>query len=227
MLRRFVILLLAVLPLAAAAQSAPSTSVGTPRLGIDYEVLATPIATFRNTPGKVEVVEVFSYACIHCAHFEPLLSQWQAKKMPKGARLELVPTAFGGVGDNFARAYYAAEALGVLASTHDDLFRAVHEERQFQTGSLDEIADYFAKQGVDRSKFLAAMSSPETDAKLDKVREFTMAANIQGTPTLVINGKYTAMTTTERGFEGQLATAEFLIAKELAAAKATKPAKTR
>lgn len=227
MLRRVLITLLALLPLAAAAQTAPAAKAEAPRLGIDYEVLATPIATYRNLPGKVEVAEVFSYTCIHCAHFEPILSQWQARKMPKGARLELVPTAFGGVTDNFARAYFAAEALGVLATTHDDVFRALHDYHQFQTGSLEEIADYFGTQGVDRAKFLAAMTSPETDAKLDHVRTFTVAAQIRGTPTLVINGKYAAMTTTERGFEGQLATAEYLIAKELAAGKNTKAAKKR
>jgi len=224
MLRRLLFVLLAVLPLAAAAQSTSAAAAEAPRLGVDYEILETPIATYAKAAGKVEVAEVFSYTCIHCAHFEPILSDWQAKKMPKGVRLELVPTAFGGMPDNFARAYFASQALGLVATTHDDMFRAYHDYHQFQTGSLEEIADYFGTLGVDRKKFLAVMTSPETDAKLGKARDFSMAAQIRGTPTLVINGKYTVMTTVERGFEGQLRTAEYLIAKELAAGKA-KPAR--
>jgi len=222
--RRPLFTLLAGLPLAAGGQSLPAPAAEAPRLGIDYEILETPIATFAQTPGKIEVAEVFSYTCIHCAHFEPILSDWQAKKMPKGVRVELVPTAFGGVTDNFARAYFAAQALGMVATSHDDVFRAYHDYHQFQTGSVEEIAAFYGTLGVDSKKFLAAMTSADTDAKLEKVREFTMAAQIRGTPTLVINGKYTAMTTVDRGFEGQLRTAEFLIAKELAAGKA-KPAK--
>ena len=230
MSRRFLFALLAVLPLLASAQStAPApvapTTPAEPRLNIDYEVLATPAPAYNPTPGKVQVIEVFGYTCIHCAHFEPMLSAWKAKKMPAGAKLEYVPGVFGGVWDEFARAYFAAEQLKVLDKTHARMFKAVHEERAFQSGNADEIATYYAKLGVDRAKFLAAMQSPATDAKLKAARDYAQAVDVQGTPTVVVAGKYKLMVTRDRGFEGTLATADYLIARELSAAKAATPVK--
>ena len=45
--------------------------------------------------GKVEVVEVFGYTCIHCAHFQPAVGAWQ-KKQPSYVRFTPLPAAFGG-----------------------------------------------------------------------------------------------------------------------------------
>jgi protein dithiol oxidoreductase (disulfide-forming) len=222
MSRRFLFALLALLPLLASAQSAAPTE---PRLNTDYEVLATPAPAYNPTPGKVQVIEVFGYTCIHCAHFEPMLSAWKAEKMPAGAKLDYLPGAFGSPWNEFARAYFAAEQLKVLDKTHARIFKAVHEDRAFQNGNLEEIATYYAKLGVDRGTFLAAMQSPATEAKLKAARDYATAVDIQGTPTVIVAGKYKLMVTRDRGFEGMLATADFLIARELAAAKRAKPVK--
>ena len=40
--------------------------------GVNYKRL--PVAIETRDPSKVEVVEVFSYACIHCKTFEPMIS---------------------------------------------------------------------------------------------------------------------------------------------------------
>jgi protein dithiol oxidoreductase (disulfide-forming) len=229
MSRRFLftaLTLLTLLPALASAQAAPAAAEA-PRIGVDYQTLETTVPPVRPVPGKIEVAEVFGYTCIHCAHFEPLLSQWKAKKMPAGAHLEYVPGVFGPPWDDFARAYYAAEKLKVLDKTHARVFKGVHEERAFQTGSLDEIADYYAKLGVDRAMFLATMQGADIDAKLDAARDYSTKVEVSGTPTLVIAGKYKLMATRDRGFEGVLATADFLIARELAAAKSAKPAKKK
>ena len=231
MSRRFLLAqfaFLAFLPVFASAQATATTASAEPRLDIDYVVLAKPAPDYLPTPGKVQVLEVFGYTCIHCAHFEPLLSQWKAKKMPAGAVLTYLPAVFGSPWDEFARAYFAAEELKVLDKTHARLFKAVHEERAFRNGNIEEIADYYAKLGVDRATFLAAMQSPATDAKLKAARDYALAVDVQGTPTVVVAGKYKLMVTRDRGFEGTLATADYLIARELAKAKAgksTKPAK--
>lgn len=223
MSRRFLFALLALLPLLASAQS---TAPADPRLNVDYEVLATPAPAYNPTPGKVQVIEVFGYTCIHCAHFEPLLSAWKAKKMPAGAKLDYLPGVFGGPWDEFARAYFAAEQLKVLDKTHARIFKAVHEEHAFQTGNPEEIATYYAKLGVDRNLFLAAMQSPATEAKLKAARDYAQAVDVQGTPTVIVAGKYKLLVTRDRGFEGTLATADYLIARELAATKTAKPVKT-
>lgn len=184
-----------------------------PREGIDYTVLATPQPTYGQ--GGIEVAEVFAYTCIHCANLQPLLNTWKPT-LASDVRFVYVPGAFGGVSDNFARGFFAAEAMGLLEKTHDAAFKAVLIERKFQTGSLEEIADFYASQGADRAAFLSTMQSFAVDAKVNRARQFALRTNVNATPTLIIAGKYSAVATGDRGAEGLLQTVEWLVARERA-----------
>ena len=212
MIRRTVLTLLLVLPFAAGAQLKP----GIPMPGKDYAVLSAPQPTWG--VGGIEVAEVFSYTCIHCANFQPMVNAWK-KKLPTDVKFRYVPSAFGGVNDNAARAYFAAEALGVQERTHDAIFKAVFIDKKIKTGSLEDFADAYAKLGVDRAKILAVMNGTTVSAKLNRARQFSARTGINGTPMLVINGKYRI---TARTHEDSLRVAEYLIAKERAAAAAAK-----
>src|SRR5690606_11969410 len=132
---RLFLLLLALLPLAACA-----ADTAAPVEGRDYELIAEP-GPFAPLAGKIEVVEVFGYPCIHCAHFEPLLEAWVGK-LPADVRFTAVPGAFGGHWDAYARAFYAAEQTGVLKRSHADVFKALHERRSLpmQNVSPQELA---------------------------------------------------------------------------------------
>lgn len=221
------LLLACLLPVAALAQPmAPGF-----REGVDYVTLPKPVAPFGK--GKIELVEVFSYACIHCFHFQPLVNQYK-KTMAKDVRWEYVPAAFGGPFDTMARAYFAAQLLGVQEKTHDAVFSGIFEQQKLRKGTPDEVADLYASLGVDRAKFMAALRGPVVDARFQKAREFVVQTGVQATPTLVINGKYRVLGRQETGVEGMLRTADFLIAREREAARsrpaapaapAAKPAK--
>ena len=206
---RFLLLLLALLPLFAHAAD--------PVAGTDYVEIpgGQPYAPLK---GKVEVVELFGYTCIHCAHFQPLLNQWK-KKQPAQVRFTPVPAAFGGYWIPYARAYYAAAKLRVLAQSHDQVFKALHEEGSLpiQNVSTGEIAGFYAgKYGVDAQAFATAMESPAIDVLLERSNEFATATGIEGTPTLVVNGKYRV---TGRTFEDTLRITDWLVARERAARK--------
>lgn len=211
-LRLFVLALLALLPLTACASS------NAPVEGEDYDVIAggQPFAPLTGQQ-KVEVVEVFGYVCIHCAHFEPQFEAWQ-KRQPASVRVTSVPAAFGGYWIPYAKAFYAAQQLGVLKQSHAAVFKALHDSHELpiQNASDQEIAGFYARFGPDPDKFAAAMESPQVAAQLDKARAFGMASGIRGTPTLVINGKY-RITTVDP--DDVLKVADFLIKRELAAAK--------
>ena len=210
---RFALLLLALLPLFAHA-AAPQAAA--PVAGTDYVEIpgGQPYAPLK---GKVEVAEVFGYTCIHCAHFQPLISAWK-KKQPSYVRFTPVPAAFGGYWMPYARAYYAAAKLGVLAKSHDAMFKALHEEGSLpiQNASTDEIAAFYAKYGANSKAFATAMDSPATDLLLERSREFATATGIEGTPTLVVNGRYRV---TARSFEDALRITDWLVAREHAARK--------
>ena len=206
---RFAVLLLFLLaPLLAVAAE--------PVAGTDYVEIpgGKPYAPLD---GKVEVVEVFGYTCIHCAHFQPVLGAW-LKKQPSSVRFTPLPAAFGGFWMPYARAYYAAAKLRVLGKTHDAMFKALHETGSLpiQNASDEEIAAFYAEYGADPKAFIAAMRSPATDLLLDRSRDFALATGIEGTPTIVVNGKYRV---TGRNFDDTLRITDYLVARERAARK--------
>jgi thiol:disulfide interchange protein DsbA len=205
---RFALVLLALLPWMAVA--------ATPVEGTDYVVIpdGKPFAPLN---GKVEVVEVFGYTCIHCANFQPQVDAWK-KKQPAYVRFTPVPAAFGGFWIPYARAYYAAEKLGVLGKTHNAVFKALHEDGSLpiQNASAEEIAAFYARYGANAKAFAATMGSPEVDAKLARSKEFVRASEVEGTPTVIVNGKYRV---TGRSLDQVLSTTDYLVARERAARK--------
>lgn len=208
---RLFLLLLALLPLAACAADSAA-----PVEGQDYEVIAEP-GPFAPLAGKIEVVEVFGYPCIHCAHFEPLLEAWVAR-LPAGVRFTAVPAAFGGHWDAYARAFYAAEQTGVLRRSHADVFKALHEQRSLpmQNVSPQELATFYAAYGVQPQRYIDALRSDQVEEKVKAARAFAMRVKVPGTPALIVNGKYLVR---GRSFEDQLRIASALVDRERAAAR--------
>lgn len=203
---RLLLMLLATAPLLAWA--APAAA---PVEGQDYELIAEP-GPFAPLAGKIEVVEVFGYTCPHCAHFEPQLAAWAAK-LPADVRFSPVPAAFGGYWDSYARAFYAAEQVGVLKRSHADVFKALHEQRSLpaQNVSPDELATFYSQYGVQPQRYIEALRSPQVDDKVKNARAFAMRVKVTGTPMLIINGKYLVKGKT---FDDNLRIADALLARE-------------
>ncbi|MGV8941953.1 MAG: thiol:disulfide interchange protein DsbA/DsbL [Lysobacter sp.] len=178
---------LSLLPLAswAAPPAAPALVAG-----VDYVDIPGGTA-FAPHPGRIEVVEVFGYTCPHCAQFEPSLSAWKTK-LPADVEVVAVPAPFGGYWIPYAQAFYAAQSMGLLERTHSAMFRAIHEQRRLPIGGATpaQIAAFYADYGVDPEKFAQTMVSPGTQAKLVQARDFLQRSGIEGTPSLVVAGKY-------------------------------------
>ncbi len=203
------ITLLALLPVTTlAAPPTPAPLVE----GQDYEVIPDG-KPFAPVKGKIEVAEVFGYTCIHCAHLEPSLAAWK-KTLPRDVTLTPVPAAFGGYWIPYARAFFAAQQLGVQQRTHQAVFDALHRTGALptQNASPDEIAAFYASQGVDRAKFTAALRGPLVDEQLARAQDWVAAAGVEGTPALIVNGKYRV--TGGRNYSEMLKIAERLLARE-------------
>lgn len=194
--------------LPAAAQ--PSAPVA----GLDYVEIADG-QPWQPLDGRIEVVEVFSYGCVHCFHFQKHVDAWRAKG-PRDVRFSYLPAAFS-AGDNFARGFFVAQDQRIEARSHHALFSAVHETSLLPRSgaSIDAIAAFYATQGArSQARFAAAMASPATDEKLNAARAFATRSGVEGTPTLIINGRYRVM---GRRMEDILAVADQLIERERAA----------
>ncbi len=198
------------------AASTPTRLTGPePVAGTDYVDIPNG-QPFQPVAGKVEVVEIFGYVCPACAAFQPLVGPWKAG-LPGDVNFIYVPAMFGGTWDDYARAFYAAQTLGVQEKTHEPLYAAIHAEQSLKgergRDSVDDIAAFYAKHGVDAKQFTATMSSFAVNAKTNAAKQFAQRSQITGTPSLIIDGKYLVKGKT---FQDQLRIADHLIARERA-----------
>ena len=203
----------------ALAADAPATpAASTPLVeGVDYVVIADG-KPFAPVKGKVEVVEVFGYTCPHCAHFEPQVSAWKARRTKD---VNFVPMAapFGGYWMPYARAYYSAQELGVAGRTHAAVFKALHEDHALPINgaTVGELATFYAGYGVDPAKFTQTFEGPKVQARMDQARAFIMHSGVESTPTLVVNGKYRV--TGGHSFDDALRIVDALVAREKGSGK--------
>lgn len=202
---------------AAAAEAAMAKLVSTagpaPVEGTDYEVIPNG-QPFAPVPGKVELVEVFNHVCPACASFQPLVSAWK-KTLPADVEFVYVPALFGGAFDTYARVFYAARALGAEDNSHDALYSAIHVDRTLKgergRDTPQDIARFYQAYGVDPTQFVETMGSFAVETKLNQAKQFAQRSGVQGTPTLIVAGKYRV---TGRTREDQVRTANQLIERE-------------
>jgi protein dithiol oxidoreductase (disulfide-forming) len=161
------------------------TAFAAAELGKEYSLLNPPQPTETK---KIEVLEFFFYGCSHCFHLHPLLSSWE-KTMPKDVQLTFVPTIFRDSWEPMAHTFFALESLGQREQLHDALYRAWNEQNMTLVDE-DKIADFVAQHGVDRAKFMAAYDSFTVQSKVARAKQMIRSYGIDGTPTLIVDGKY-------------------------------------
>lgn len=213
-LPRLALALMFLLSPGLAAAAAPVASSPALVAGVDY--LEIPGGTqFAPAPGRVEVVEVFGYTCGHCASFEPEVRAWVAT-LPQDVQFTAVAAPFGGYWIPYAKAYYSAQLLGLAEATHQAMFHALHQEHSLPVSgpTPEEIAGFYAQHGADAAEFVAAMSSPQVEAALERAQAFIRRSGVDGTPSLVVNGKYRVIG--GKTYADLLRITEALIARERA-----------
>jgi thiol:disulfide interchange protein DsbA len=184
--------------------------------GSDYFRIDPPLPATA-AQGRIEVLEAFSYGCIHCAHFQPQVDAW-LKRKPADVVMTYLPATFRPDFALFARGYYAAESMGLLTRTHQPVYDALWVRNQ-RIASRDDLVSLYAGLGADRAKFLAAMESPSVATQLSKAHETMMRAGIDGTPSVIVAGKYRLTPTSAGGYEQVFAIVDFLIDRERRARK--------
>jgi thiol:disulfide interchange protein DsbA len=203
--------------IAPEAAAPPAWEGPLPTAGVDYVELpdGQPYASLN---GQVEVAEVFGYVCPHCANFEPLFVAWKSR-LPADVKISRVPAALGGPWVTYAQAFYAAETLGVLEQSHEAVFGALHRQHSLSpTATPEQIGSFYAQFGVNPKLFTSTMQSFAVGSSINRSRQFAVRSRIEGTPSLVIDGKY-LVSADQRGYGPMLRTAEYLIAKRRAALK--------
>jgi thiol:disulfide interchange protein DsbA len=164
--------------------------------------------------GRVVVEEFFNYICPACYSFEPFFGAW-TKRLPAYVKLQLVPASFRPDFEQYARAYYAAQALGVADKTHAAVYDAIHRAHSLpaegERPDEERIAKFYAGFGVDAQEFLAAMRSFGVESRIRRAHEYMKRSRVANTPSLIIDGRYLVRGTS---FQDMLRIASYLIEKE-------------
>lgn len=152
--------------------------------------LKLPIAVETDDPSKIEVVEVFSYACIHCYRLEPTLETWK-QTLPADVDFRRLPLVSSRLED-LAKAFYAAESLGVQKQLHMAIFEAIHEHGIDMT-RRDYLRRWFEREAqVGEDAFNEAFDSFGVQGRVRQADAQARSYRISATPTIVVNGRYVA-----------------------------------
>lgn len=174
----------------------------------EFTVLNPPQAS---EPGKIEVIEFFSYACGHCYKLDPFLEAW-AKKLPPEVVFRRVPGVGSPQWTQLAKLFYALEAMNQLDRLHPKVFTALHEQQQNLAEPKARDA-WLASNGVDPAQYQAVENSFAVQSKLGRARQMMSAYKVDGVPMLVVNGKYVTSSGMAGGAERVVPLLDRLIAQ--------------
>lgn len=136
---------------------------------------------------KIEVLEFFSYGCIHCYHFEEFIGPW-SKKVPADVSFKRIPVAFQPAWVNLGKIMYTLEAMGrddltikVFKSIHDANVR-LHEEKVF--------FEWATSNGLDLAKVKEMWGSFAVNSKMNRAKTLAQNYQVDSTPMVFVDGKF-------------------------------------
>ncbi len=180
--------------------------------GVHYQVINPAWDT--QTEEEVIVYEFFGYLCPHCATFEPYIKRLDSQ-LPENAKIVRVPVVFYPQWKPYAQAYYTFEAMNLVDTAHEGMFKAIHQhKKQFRT--IEEIAVWVASSyGVDKDQFLSTAKSFMVDGQIRKGMQMMQAMGVSSTPTLITNGKYLPNTRAFKSRDDIINVTSYLVGMEL------------
>jgi protein dithiol oxidoreductase (disulfide-forming) len=189
----------------AAMPSDQQLPVGQWKPGVHY-LPVVPAQPTSVPAGKVEVLEVFWYACPHCYALEPFIQDW-LKNKPEYVQFVRVPVMWGPVHRAHAKLFYVLEALN-RKDLHEKVFDTIHKQQQMLVGN-DEAStkavqlNFAVANGIKADDFNKAWDSFTVTTNLQRAEEMTQRYRVEGVPLVVVNGKYTT-DVSHAGGAGQL-----------------------
>jgi thiol:disulfide interchange protein DsbA len=181
-----------------------------PEAGADYMVLDKKVPV-EAPAGKIEVVDFFWYNCPHCNAFEPALDAWVGR-LPKDVVVRRVPVGFR---DDFVpqqRFFYTLEAMGLVDKLHARVFTAIHAEKQDLTRG-EGIANWVAKQGVDKTRFMEQFNSFSIATKASRATQLQNAYKVEGVPAMGVAGRFYTDGTLAKSMPRALQVVDYLVAE--------------
>ncbi|HKD54587.1 MAG TPA: thiol:disulfide interchange protein DsbA/DsbL [Steroidobacteraceae bacterium] len=196
--------------------------------GTNY-VRVIPAQQTSVPPGKVEVMEVFSYGCPACNAFQPVIEQLR-QHLPPNAQMVFLPASFNNTAEDwpmFQRAFFAAQLLGIADRTHQAMYDAVWKTGELATvdqsthrlkdpqPTIEAAARFYQRvAAVPAEKFLAMANSFGVDSKIRAADAQILAMHVDSTPTIIVNGKYRVIRDTVPTTQQLIDLVRYLVTKD-------------
>lgn len=160
-----------------------------------------------------EIMEFFSFYCGHCAKFEPLMDTLKAN-VSKDVKMKKSHVNFLGkeMGAELTNAYAAAEILQVEDKITSIIFDKIHTQGKAIDGEKDILA-IFAQAGISAEEAKNALVSFPVKGLASQMKRDTETFQINGVPTIIVNGKYKVNTGSVKSTEEFIALVDFLTKK--------------
>lgn len=180
-------LMLGCLAVAATAQQ-PQVKTDLPYRVIEPALPPLSGALGDSARDRIEVIQFFYYGCPHCFDMQPILDDWLAKK-PADVEFRYVPALRDDKWLVLTRAAFALEILGADRRLRRPIYDVINFDGAVLTDPA-KFADWAARNGVDRARFMAVYESAEVTARVEAARKATNDYGVRATPTFVVAGKY-------------------------------------
>lgn len=162
--------------------------------GVDYVVLEKTVP--QKNPDKIEVLEFFSYTCVHCKNLDKVLLPY-TQNLPADTYFRQEHVVWNDSMMSLARLLAAVNATGVRHYANplifDALFTTDAQGRpKHNLTDANVVRTWAAQQGTWGKSLAEAYNSPAAAAAAQQMQKTTLEYGIDSTPQVIVGGKYRA-----------------------------------
>ncbi|ABZ75066.1 DSBA oxidoreductase [Shewanella halifaxensis HAW-EB4] len=182
--------------------------------GVHYRTLATPIPASND---DISVTEFFWYGCPHCQLFEKPLHDWE-KTMADGVTLVQSPAVWSEAMKLHAKVFFIVQQMENMQQVHAALFEEIVGLREVRDLNEQQakLGVFLSGYGLTQQKFNEKLNSADIISKLKQAIQLMSSAEINGTPTILVNGRYIVLNDSASSAKQVMDIASYLVELEKA-----------
>lgn len=186
----FAVMIISVVLLASGCSQEPDYQFEENNHYLKYEDVLTDQLEQNPQLADADLIEFFTYGCMHCQAFHPELMKWKKKNADK--TIAYVPVVWNETTEMHAKVFYLIQSYPNAEQVHHQLFDLV--KGFSRTDSLEEqkvkFIDFLNQKGIQPIDVLNALDSSELDSKTASSVMLAKRFEVSGTPSLIVNGQY-------------------------------------
>jgi thiol:disulfide interchange protein DsbA len=136
--------------------------------------------------------------------------------MPEGVQLVQSPAIWNEPMKLHAKVFFIVQNMPNNQPIHAALFAEIMDLREVRDLKLqtEELAVFLKGYGLSEADFKQQLSSVEINKKLQRAIELMSQSKIEGTPSILVNGRYLVLNESAKTVEQIMDITSFLVEKE-------------